>query len=78
MLVLELTADVLGLGRRGDRVVVDAASDWPQAVVHPQPFNPGRLLLHLAQGDLAPVTADAEEQLARWVSSADRQGRVGP
>ncbi len=65
MLVFELRADVLGLGRKGDRVVLEEGAEWPAAVVRPLPFNPGRLLLHLHEGAVTPLTPGADVALAR-------------
>lgn len=70
MWIFELTTDIVGLGRKGDRVVVDDRAQWPQALVHPMPFNPGRLLLHLTEGDLNPLSPDGEAALVRLTSAA--------
>mgnify|MGYP000890638062 FL=1 len=67
--VFELTEDVLGVGRKGDRVVVDDAADWSQTVVRRLPFNPGKLLLHLTDGQLIPLSPDGEAALVRLASS---------
>jgi hypothetical protein len=64
MWVFELTDDVLGLGRRGDRVV---EADG-QVVVRQVPFNPGKLLLYLMEGRLTPLSDGAAEALTRLTS----------
>ena len=69
MFSFELTTDVVGLGRQGDRVVVQDAGDWSQTVVRPLPFNPGRLLLHLTDGALTPLTPGGEAALVRLAAA---------
>jgi len=65
MWVFELTEDIVGLGRRGDRVVVEPDG---QVVVRTVPFNPGKLLLHLMEGRLTPLSDGAAEALTRLTS----------
>lgn len=70
MWVFELTVDVLHLGRKGDRVVVQDAGEWSQSVFHPLPFNPGKLLLHLTDGQITPLSPDGEAALIRLASQS--------
>lgn len=77
MLVFELTEDILGLGRKGERVVVQDAGEWSQSVVRAVPFNPGRLLLHITDGQLTPLSQDALAHLVRLVSQTPPPGPPG-
>lgn len=66
--VFELTEDVLGLGRRGDRIVVSNNGEWSQALVHRMPFNPGRLLFFAEGGQLTALSPDGHAALIRLAS----------
>lgn len=78
MFIFELTGDIVGLGRKGDRVVVQDAGAWSQSVVHPTPFNPGRLLLHLTEGTLTPLTPGGEAALVRLAADSPQPPPARP
>lgn len=69
MWAFQLEEDIIGMGKKGDVIVVQEAPGPDQSLVRPMVFNPGRLLLHLVDGQVTPLCPDGFSALVRLAAS---------